>query len=828
MIDDVVVQSTTDGLAAGDSSCVDGLTQFTSEDCTAVRARSLLPVKIGATVSEPDLQDIKTYFERPRLIANHVLTAGRGWKFGSIVTRSGLFGPDPTVVAAGWFPEGLARLRGVYAVRFTLKLRLTVIATPYHQGVLALAWQPDKDYQPFNRNMYTCAVTHLSHVRLDLSESSMAELTVPYMHRLEHFPVSSSSAPIGADHLNYGSWSLHSLLGCPDVAGTTRPIVKIYATLHDIELIGYDSMSETGYNLYAQARGPVEKEREEARPLSNLATAASAALRFVARGIPAISSVAGTAAYVTDGIAGALRAWGFSKPPVMHNAMSVMAIKDVGVHHVDLPTETRVLSAFKHSHIPHSPELGGTDVDEMALDYVLGQYSQVAVGSLSHSVVQGQVFWVCPICPAAFWFQGSESNNATICRYAPAASDTSNAFYPTSVFYVSAGFKAWTGGFTFRVTFAKTKFHVGRVAFTFNPSYKDASYEPKYPYNRTGAPTTVTIANDSISGYTTVFDLRDSNSFEFEVPYVHERPASSFWNPIGAVSMHVVDVPICPDTVAPAMTYMVEVKASPGYRPLSLSMLPYVPAVDDINLALVAQAGGASLYKEPDELVVGERFNSIKQLIMVPSTLRYLCSTAGDTIVTLPRWFTRKAFAVAGPTPVNQQFFETWGSYFAHMYRYVKGATQVTMTGCTNSNVTAYQPPITETSDNFNSVTGDVDGTFYLASSALQIPQFSGLNSAASITYPGHAYTRRIPVEMYDNVEYSYTGSVLRMVEPPGGYMGSNCMRSDYANASGVLHVTISAADDAMCAVYQGPVPLCLMGTALRTARLDKQYNSTL
>nr|QJZ28380.1 hypothetical protein 2 [Lactuca sativa dicistroviridae] len=197
---DEVQASTISGLETGHDTCSDGITSFLAEDCTAVSARTNHAVRIGDSIAESSLQDIKAYFERPRLVTSGTIPIARGGIPGGVnITRSTIFGTSATSLnSTAWFPEALMRLRGTYAVRFSLKFRLMVNASPFHQGLVCLCFEHDNAYSgnvgAFVRTDLPITSTYLPHVLLDLSESTSCELLIPYTNRMEHFPICQTSS----------------------------------------------------------------------------------------------------------------------------------------------------------------------------------------------------------------------------------------------------------------------------------------------------------------------------------------------------------------------------------------------------------------------------------------------------------------------------------------------------------------------------------------------------------------------------------------------------------------------------------------------------------
>lgn len=133
-----------------------------------------------------DVQDLKEYFRRPRLIASGTASNTNIPLVTANITNALLFDT--------WFPTGRDRLEGVEGVRFTIVATLTVAANPFHGGVLALGYQyggVSSDLDQFCRLNLAPASTNLPHVRLNVAEETMAQLEIPYIADLDYLVLSS-------------------------------------------------------------------------------------------------------------------------------------------------------------------------------------------------------------------------------------------------------------------------------------------------------------------------------------------------------------------------------------------------------------------------------------------------------------------------------------------------------------------------------------------------------------------------------------------------------------------------------------------------------------
>jgi len=205
-------------LAISGEATASGVTQFANEACDGVEI--LTPYKdTPYAVPQSDLQDLKSYFERPRLIR-------RGTVPFATRTRVNQFDASVANFTTA-FPQWSNRLSGAYGIRFKTCFRLQVACTAFHQGVLALNWQYGSgsgDTDVYNRSTNSSTCTNLPHVRLDVSENTMVELSCPFLYTAEYMPIS------GVDLYNaaVGTLALNVVLPFVSVVGLNVPSYELY------------------------------------------------------------------------------------------------------------------------------------------------------------------------------------------------------------------------------------------------------------------------------------------------------------------------------------------------------------------------------------------------------------------------------------------------------------------------------------------------------------------------------------------------------------------------------------------------------------------------
>lgn len=793
-----------------------GVLSFENEACEAADVLGKHYAPSGNLQLQGELQDLKEYFRRPRLIANGSLGVDRGYVTSGYIT--------PQKLLTTYFPTGRSRLEGVGGMRFVIVFTLQVSATPFHQGLLALSWNygPRVSSANFTRHSHPATQLHLPHVRLDLSTTTMVQLRVPWLALLEWMDIENTAEDVTTW---YGDFALRRTLALPTVAGLSPATYNLFMHLEDLELTAPTVPAARRSTIVPQAGGlsgaakgkgaMAEEFENDAYPWSSTLHAASRTARFLAAGVPSLASIAGPAAWFLGKSAGVLRYLGFSKPQIQEPVARVVTSACVGQQNVDQPSQTLVAGPFASNSLRIEPTFAGTDVDEMSLAYVLSQWSAVCVGSHSPALATSACLYAASVSPSAMWYRepaGAPFGNVQ----APwTVKSDAAAFVPSNLFFWGSLFRQWRGSFEFRITFAKTKFHAGRLLAAFIPKR-----EERGPPTTDTLPSVVGLEVDAVGlqpfTYGKVFDLRDDNVFSFDVPFVCDVPYLSFWGSIGTFTISVLDPLVGPATVAPTVSFMVEVRAKPDFE-LAVPQGALYPTLnfDPVGAdayTIRAQAGELkpTIPATVCETTVGERVMSAKQLIMLPRWT-YVSLVANTTqYVTIPRWFyqAKQAVTSGALASISSSQFG-FGGYVSKCYLFARGGTDVhTTAGRTEgfwASLSLYPTPY------------GTDRTGVKAANAPRttVPRVYGNSANLNARVPGYSLAPRTFTFAYDDVAWEPTltptpdwSGMSSFYRPP--YLPLLHLRSESAS-SGRVYIMRCASDDAMLGHYVGPPPLGLV-----------------
>jgi len=774
------------------------------EACEAVSALGAHYVRPPKLLAQRDLQDLKAYYARPRIIRTGTLPATRTSSFTGNVTFQTLLNI--------WFPSD--RLKGVFGIRFKTVFTLQVAATPFHSGIVMVAWQyrPKGQTAPsFRRGGTPSTCTNIPHVRLDVSTSTMAQLHVPFLSPNDYYDLNAVSP------YPYGEVVISNFCEFPTLETAAAPSYRLYVHLEDVELFG--ALPETVSTVTLQsgknmAKGSgVEAELDfDARPISSTAFAASKISKWIARGIPAVSAYAEPASWFLGKVGGVLRYFGFSKPQIQDPISRVFKTSSALEFNVDMPSSTLMVAPFASNHLPADPAFGATDVDEMALAYVLSQYTQVFYGTIPTTAATSTLMYGASVCPSTLWFRTIATLTPTGNIPIPDLSGTTaNSFQPSGVCFWSQFFNYWRGGMRFRFTFAKTKMHAGRVVVGFVPKYGTATG------NDISVPTSSVsgVTAPGTTGYTAVFDLKDNNVFEFDCPYEIPRPFLSYQESSGYISMQILDPILAPSTAASYIPFVVEVMAMPDYT-LAKYRGPLFP-VHPTGTARLQSGKVLAPQSDMTQECPGEAFSSVKQLIMIPHVATAAFS-ANNSFAAMP-WFYQRTYPAGVPGILGNAFRKQSfgpGGNIAQCYLYCKGSTDYHLYSAGAEGSLIIRATMAPTSGYTIPITpGSTWTTGLVNSPAVSAVERSGI---AHFRFPLWNQIRRVPTETFNDQIWDPT--TIAQSAAPAIYSDVSVSEisltaSPAASGSNILNVVIShaAGDDAALAHYMGPPPLVLPST---------------
>lgn len=769
-------------------------------------------------VTTDGVTDLKSFLARPNAYNAGTVDAGTGFvnvtNFDTLANFSSVFGG-----------EAFTRMVGAIGFRATMVFRVVVTATPFHQGILALNWQYGTTGTFGNsarRGHFPYLCTNLPHVKLDVSEATEAVLRVPYVSHREYIPI-SSEIWTGMTSANYGTISLTRLTSFRLGGTQTAPRYTLYASLEDVEVIGATPFATTPVTLQA-GLSVADLEAAKGGIISGTLGALSQVATQVAR-FPSLRTLGTGTAWFLRCASKAASAFGYSRP------MDTRGVKKHYIpgyrfeSHIDVPHTGIVTGPFQENKLLVDGTVGLNDIDEMAFDYIFSKPAMIYRGTITSSTAQGDFIYGTPVGPIAFWYREGGTTNGNITMPANASGTTVNCFAPSHLLYVGNGFRYWRGSLKFTFMFSKTKMHGGRVLISYmtNPQVVDGN---SLLSNQIAVPTTGGGVVP-MEGYNRMFDLRDSSTVDFVVPYSSNEPFTSMLSKIGDLSVQMVAPLNSATNGADSIDFLVFVEALPGFQfagacPATLESVG--PGSANTSGGVQLQAGGVADVEDQSQYVIGEKFMSAKQVMMMPARFtQVLPGNPAIQVMTLKPYFCRDrlpALSNANPTTsLNRCAFFAAPTRMIDMYSFANGSTDYSFTrlGSTSPVDITFN---TFGNDGNRAFTGSGAGNLYNKnnniSSGHTIVDTSG---TVRVRVPAFSRYARIPIqpiaEFYEdsftNIANTATGSEFLS-------HGINAVAANGSLTERPVSVSIAAGEDAYCSQYVGP-PLCTLFQASATER---------
>jgi len=639
------------GVAVAANSDMTALTNFVNEACDQVSIRSIGSVRLDEQYLDvSNVNEVKDYFIRPKLLNTIPYTA---------TTRGSIATYDVSAATASLNLYNFSRIAGTYGWRATFCFRLQAVANPFQAGIIRMAFSPFEGAQnemPTRLGSIT-AISQLPGVELDLAQNTSVVLKIPFIHADNYFTFVSPNGYIQS----LGNLGVFAYTPITIAAGTDTPVLALWHWLEDFELISATSNNIVVPGLFKDGESTVSYAKlppivEEFAPLvedkpaisfvpevletqmgklgasssestaipgnvSNVLAAGSNLVRWAANKIPMISSYAGPTSWFLREASKIAASYGWSRPIHVSPLTKMYATSQAYQNNSDAPDPSFNLGLCSENSIAPLPGFAGTDVDEMSIRYITSIYAAVSVATLSTTDAIGSYIKAIELSPGTMFFQTSTLMAAsTIGGITPGLS-----IRPSGLFALGNCFQLYRGGMKFRIKIAKTKFHTGRLILGFTP----------YRFDLTNLTRPLDPTNMQFKSV--IWDLRESNVMDFECPFVSPLSYLARAESFGTFFIAVLEPLRGPTTVSQSVPMVIEVAGSDDFE-FASPTTPYLPPTPRVS-AYFAESGDMTVFnkppsQEPSLLCVGEKVNSIKQVLARASPL--LVANASGTFTFQP------------------------------------------------------------------------------------------------------------------------------------------------------------------------------------------------
>jgi len=439
------------------------------------------------------------------------------------------------------------KMSGFFGFRATCVVRLQVNAQRFQQGILLLNYIPfpgiaSTKLQQVNKHI--AFKSQLPSVRMNISNESEVVFRIPFISPQNFYQRKEYS---------YDWAQFRATVYSPFVGGNAQ--VTCWCHFEDVEPVF--PIAQSGKT---RSGGPKSKKYDPADNEDDGGVLSSATGHFSrAFGdlskVPLLTSIAAPTAWFLGATSKLLASFGFSNPVTTKPRMAIVPKILSHANNCDTEDNSDSHGLFLSNKVARLPGFAGTDIDEMSMQYITSIPGYLTQFSWSTATAVNTNLLSIPIRPRDF------SNTYTVTL--TSGTYTLYAFPPMS--YLAMMHQYWRGAIKFRFMVAKTEYHSGRVMISFNPDGTNALAQANAQYT-----------------YRWIWDVRESNEFEVEVPFVSGTPwrTNTQLDRTGFLNLFVLNPLVAPSSVSSSINCLVEVCGGKDFQLAGLSNdLGYVPVI---------------------------------------------------------------------------------------------------------------------------------------------------------------------------------------------------------------------------------------------------------
>jgi hypothetical protein len=403
-------------------------------------------------------------------------------------------------------------------LRADVRVKLLFNATPFQQGKYWLFFSPFDDVSGRAATGSLQNATGYPGVEVDLASGAPVELTIPYCSPMSHYRLTNGESTMG-------DLVLQELVPITTGVAATTCSFTIMAWFVNVRT----SLPTTGdVDVPAPPfRAQMAMDDEEIQQtkegvISAVSNNVAVAANAVGQALPALSDITTPVSWVARAISGVASTFGFNKPTTVADTHPYVNHPGRGYTNMDGLDNSHKLAACPDNKLTTDMSYFSSTYDEMSIDYI----------KKKSCIVTNAIDWTLSEAKgdALYAFRNSPSFNAS-------SITTSAPFDPSTVNFLASMFRYWRGGMRYRLSFAKTAFHTGRLRVSFLPSGTS-----------TGGGG---LGTAGVNTHNWILDLSKSSELEFTIPYVSnypwtevffDAPLNSSWTPQRCTGTVIIEV----------------------------------------------------------------------------------------------------------------------------------------------------------------------------------------------------------------------------------------------------------------------------------------------
>jgi hypothetical protein len=620
-------------------------------------------------VRDHSMPSIAEFMAKPYLVANGT-GSSTGWKTSQTAGTEITSFRIADYIQSGVTTYFSNKLQGFNLVRATAVVRLSINASPFHQGKLLLHFLPlEKDFAAcdasyvlmHNANLVTRRQQPC--VELDCRDT-MAILKIPYI-------APSYWYDIKRDQFGWGKVYL-AVLSALNVgsSGEANVDYSMWLSFEDVELsapLAPQSGSGASYRKPKAKRGFSSTTSKEADDMSSgpisKALALTSKAADSASAVPILAPIMKPVSWATNIMSGLAGVFGWSKPDHIESSMVVSRQYNKFSATSDGVDNSIPVTLLAENRLKVIDNLSPVEQDEMSWNYLKKVSTWISSYTWNDTDVAGTALSVAwQIYPGFMYKAGTTTHTA----------HTANWRTGPPIYYISRNFQFWRGSIEMTIKFAKTEFHSGRLQITFTPY--------------TGGSFTSPTLSTSMMSLRTIVDLRESNEVTLKLPWLVQEEYLPYNVPSGQLDILVLNELRHPETAASSVEMLFYVCGGDDLElavPSQISSTPYAFVPQSGCEPVVQEVIGGSSDKSQGvysaEECIGEMFTSIKQLLN-RFTQTYFSTglpvTTGNQFGIFPYW-TAALYVTAGGTLTGPNVGGDAFNLYNSMYVFYRGGARV-------------------------------------------------------------------------------------------------------------------------------------------------------
>jgi len=454
-------------------------------------------------------------------------------RYVSIASFEWDIGSDMSVEMDAWTkwqinPRIAEKLKHFRHLKCDLELKVYINGTPFHYGMLMMAYSPMHPY--WARNFDTPAVATAQRANSPLynmmhyqagSIPLKKQLVDSYFSTFPHVMLSpSDNNPMHMVlpfiwHNNYLRINNRSSLYSDGNSGVETPGWVVFRDINSLAIANDDTSRAVNIHVFARAinidvntptAAVASSETLEAKDgfVSKIAST-TATVAKVAQVIPVLAPFAKATEVAAEGVGAVASLFGFSKPanPAPSDNFGINNARNVAVTNVGDNSQRLTFDAHQELTVD-SRVIGADGCDEMtyvAINskwYLCGSAPWIPIGNTLGSTSRGfdaatpQLLWNSLVSP--MYYRTSASTGAA-----------TEMFVLNPAGYLANTFRYWRGSLVYRIQVVASRFHSGRIKIQFDPFNTDPDED------------------DIETRFTWIMDLTEAREMEVTIPFTSYR-----------------------------------------------------------------------------------------------------------------------------------------------------------------------------------------------------------------------------------------------------------------------------------------------------------------